>query len=114
LYQISRKGKPIFVAIWKGWGILVALIPVVVMLLISQWKELDASRFGLELGFLICAALLWVIGSKLNKRPHVAFFDSDKSPDGFKSQHTFFFIPMQWYGVAFLIITLLTTLIKLT
>jgi hypothetical protein len=101
------------VVIWKGWGILVALIPVAVMILMSQWKELDSSRFGLELGFLICAASLWVIGSKLNKPPHVAFFDTEKPATEFKSQHTFFFIPMQWFGVVFAVIALLTTLIKL-
>jgi hypothetical protein len=103
-----------FIAIWKGWGILVALIPAAVMILISQWKELDASRFGLELGFLICAVLLWLIGSKLNKTPHVAFFDTEKPAIEFKSQHTFFFIPMQWYGVVFAFIALLTTMIKIT
>lgn len=103
--------------IWTGWGI---LVPVLLALGIGGTGALgeeflppEASTYGFVAGALISAVLIYLIGRKLNK-PEQGFHPKTGEPVVYRNRHTFFFVPMQYWGaivpVVGLVVTVVTTL----
>ncbi|KTS92780.1 membrane protein [Pseudomonas oryzihabitans] len=90
--------------VWSGFGFLAFLIPIALVL---------AGQFGMDamLGggwyaahkavaavlLLIAAALVWIVGVKLNSDQGRLLIDPNTQEQVvFKRRHTIFWIPMQW------------------
>jgi hypothetical protein len=95
--------------IWKGWGILVLLIPAVLVaggdaVLQDVMGENYNSPVMKALLLLVSAAAVWVAGRKLNSAPVKNLIDPETGEVvGIKPVHSLFWIPMQWYAVLWMI-----------
>jgi hypothetical protein len=95
--------------IWKGWGILALLIPAVfiaggdVLLQEILGAQYD-SPVVKALLLLVSAAAVWVAGRKLNGVPVKKLIDPETGKTvAFKTVHSIFWIPMEWYAVLWVI-----------
>ena len=91
--------------IWKGWGILALIVPVVIMLA-SQWLSgmlgvSDLSHPGVvALVCFVSAIVVWFVGKKLNGAPEKILLDAESGEEvRIKPQHSLFWIPMQWFSL---------------
>lgn len=94
--------------IWQGWGVLALLIPA---LAVFMSGALGGALLGAEAasmqhwvtaaGLILSAALVWVVGKKLNDAPGRVLVDPKTGQAvELKPRHTLFWIPMQWIAVA--------------
>ena len=74
------------IIIWKGLGVVVPIIPLIIIATMD--KMMPGSSFAVTLGFLLSGGALYFLGKKLNE---------------FESSHSFFFIPMQYWGYPLMI-----------
>lgn len=95
--------------IWKGYGILVPVIVVgsffsmVIFKLDTTWFKNPDDAFTFITG--TWALLFWVLGNHLNREE--GGFNPRRIDLKLRSRHSFFFIPMQWWGLLFFLLTLL-------
>lgn len=110
--------------IWRGWGILAALIPAAVFILFVAVFGLLAAVFGAKgaavanspyMGLLMVlvpgacsAALVWWLGRKLNSGPTRELVDPKTGQRVvLRKEHSLFWIPMQWWAIPIALIVLL-------
>lgn len=101
--------------IWQGLGFLGALIPILVLL--AGQIGLDAllgdgyytaHTWAASLCLTISAALVWLLGSKLNNKPPRELIDpKTQQVVLLKKTHALFWIPLQYFSIALLIIAIL-------
>lgn len=94
--------------IWRGWGILAALIPIGLLVVIQIIVD---AVFGANtyqqyadvlspLGLLVGAAILWVLGRRLNGQPGRVMIDQATGQQvEFRRDHSLFFIKMEYWAV---------------
>ncbi|MFS0874027.1 hypothetical protein [Paenibacillus xylanilyticus] len=92
--------------LWKGWGILGIIFPVVVAGLLASLGFTDENaRWYYFIGLALSAILIWFIGKHLNKDKDEVF-THEKTGQRYKlgNRHTLFFIPLQYYAIVYLIL----------
>ena len=90
--------------IWKGWGFLVAVFTFgasLAMELITESMTGDdtfyqTAAWPLALAFVVAGVLTWFVGTKLRAR----------------GAHTFFFVPMHYWGVALIALSVLAFVLR--
>lgn len=90
--------------VWQGFGFLVALVPVVILLLFSMLGIDKNFKYSEEVTLLATAIIVWVVGRKLNSQPAKILIDPQTNQEVvFKNKHTMFWIPMEYYAILFAI-----------
>jgi hypothetical protein len=92
--------------IWRGWGILGLLIPILALGLGMMVAEAVAPSNAAVTGivvFIFClagAATVWVVGERLNSRPGRLLVDPATGEKVvLRSTHSLFWIPLQWWAI---------------
>lgn len=105
--------------IWRGWGILAALIPAAFFILFAVVFGVGAKGtavanspyMGLFMVLVpgVCsAALVWWLGRKLNSAPARELVDPKTGQRVvLRNDHSLFWIPMQWWAIPIALIVLL-------
>jgi hypothetical protein len=91
--------------IWRGWGFLVAVFAFgasLAMELITESITRDddfyqREAWPLAVAFVVAGVVTWLVGQKLNARTAIDETKGQIPPIG--GSHTFFFVPMQYWGV---------------
>ena len=94
------------IIIWRGLGFLVAVIAFGCSLAgnfianaIAGEGYFDRHKWPLGLSLLVAAALCWLLGDYLRKRPGRVVIDKQTGREfELKKIHSLFFIPMHWWG----------------
>jgi len=101
--------------IWSRWGVVVFLILMTVMISVqlvaesvtgnsSYWQD---NSYLLTLSFFISGVSCWFLGKWMNKpKAEKKYIDKEtKQEVSFpQRKHTFFFIPVEYWGPIFLVI----------
>lgn len=82
--------------VWKGWGILTPLIVVSAVVT----GTLTGGPYGAIGGSLVAAIVNWVVGQNFNRPLREAGVGPGR-------RHTFFWVPMELWSIAFLAYALL-------
>lgn len=86
--------------IWQGLGFLAALIPFVLLVLLSLFDKSNTFTYGNEIVLAISAIAVWLVGKKLNGTKGKVLIDPETKQEVLlKNKHTMFWIPMEWFGV---------------
>lgn len=86
--------------IWQGFGFLAALIPFVLLVLLSLFDKSHTFTYGNELVLAVSAIAVWLVGKKLNGAKGKILIDPETKQEVLlKDKHTMFWIPMEWYGL---------------
>lgn len=87
--------------IWQGWGILVVLIGALFTVPLgfgaASLLGSDSAGIGAGTGLILSAVAVYLAGSKLNA-PVQGYHPSTGQPVLHRNRHTFFFVPMQYWG----------------
>lgn len=85
--------------VWQGLGFLAALIPVILIVIMD--KAAPSMVHGTAVALVISAIIVWLVGTKLNGGEGKVLVDPETEQEVvLKKDHTLFWIPMQWIGVA--------------
>ncbi len=94
--------------IWKGYGFLAILIPVMILVLVSMiFPDIAGSDSSEESPGIVVAISLalssfatWKVGKRLNGGDGKIFIDPDTGEDVLlKSEHSFWFINLEYWGI---------------
>ncbi len=105
--------------IWEGEGYLAALIPIIIFFLyIAIETVFTGSEELSSLGVVFCLAfssyLLWIIGKRLNRNNRRRLIDPKTNEEVILiSNHSLFFIKIQYWGLIFGIASFLLFIIEL-
>ena len=105
--------------IWEGHGYLAALIPIIIFFLYLVIETVFTGSEDLSsLGVIFCLALssylLWIIGKRLNRNNNRRLIDPETNEEVIlKSNHSLFFIKLQYWGVIFGIASVLLFITEL-
>lgn len=87
--------------VWQGLGFLVVLIPIIFLVLIGATAGTTQMTYGIETALILSAISIWLLGKKLNGGPGKVLIDPETNEEVvFKSKHTLFWIPMEWFAIA--------------
>jgi hypothetical protein len=99
--------------VWQGWGFLAALIPMGGYLLLAKIVQVLLGAAYLEthswpgaLGTLIGAAVVWVLGWKLNGPGRTLVDPVTGKNVVLRKRNTLFFVPMQYVGIVLGVVAL--------
>jgi hypothetical protein len=91
--------------IWRGWGILAILIPLVALGLGAVIGMAIAPSNGAAAGVVTAifglagSATVWVVGERLNGAPGRLLVDPATGEKLIlRSTHTLFWVPLQWWA----------------
>ena len=102
--------------IWSGWGILVPMFPLLTCFAAYSLKD---SLFGVSsegvtnmwpavVGMFAAAVITWFMGIYFRNRENQVFQDPNTGQEFVvHKKHSLYFISMHWWGVIFLILSLL-------
>jgi len=102
--------------IWKGWGFLVAVFAFgasLAMELITESMTGDDTFYQREswplaLAFVIAGVVTWFVGKALHARGARTVIDKATGQElTIGGSHTFFFVPMHYWGVVLIALALL-------
>ncbi|GAA4502318.1 hypothetical protein [Pseudaeromonas paramecii] len=108
------------IVIWRGWGIAVPVIVVVLVLAMELLvdKVTGTPAFRMQhswvwlLDVLPAALALWWLGRKLESRPGRVVIDKQTHTEfELKAKHDLFWIPVKWWALPLLGLGLLFTLV---
>ena len=93
--------------IWRGWGILAALIPAAFLIMFSvvlgigaKGKLLAKPTQMIPASRGCSAAVVWWLGRKLNSAPTRELVDPKTGQRVLlRNDHSLFWIPMQWWAI---------------
>ncbi|MCK5846895.1 MAG: hypothetical protein KAG84_05615 [Bacteroidales bacterium] len=84
---------------WKGRGILVPVILLIVSLLTGLLLDTD-SKYFISVALLLSAFITWYLGRKWNNAPGQIVVDKETGEEiELVNEHTLYFIKMQYWGV---------------
>lgn len=98
--------------IWSGAGLLVPVIAGIGLFAGSALVGL-VGDVGWSLGVLASGIAMWFLGRRLNDKPAKLLVDPETGEEVLmrhRNDHTFFFIPMQWWGAVVAVLGLLYVL----
>jgi len=92
--------------VWKGWGILAILVPIVFMFIVDLATNVmfgdgfyRESNWTLSLVLILSALSIYFIGIKLNNKIGQKVIDKETGEEiELKSIHSLFWIPLQYWG----------------
>ncbi|MCF6173480.1 MAG: hypothetical protein L3J44_06855 [Campylobacteraceae bacterium] len=92
--------------VWKGWGILGIIIPLVLSLLVAMVTDsfygknfYKNSQWAMPLVFVLSAIIVYLVGYKLNNKPGRIVIDPKNNERiELKTVHSMFWIPLQYWG----------------
>jgi hypothetical protein len=101
--------------IWRGLGFLVAVITFGCALIANLMSNaiagegyFDHHKWPLGVALLISALICWYVGDFLLHRPGRVVIDKKTGKElTLKKSHTFFFIPMHWWGAILVVFALM-------
>lgn len=93
--------------VWRGWGILVALLPItcslIAELVFDHQYGAGAYRVAswpMPLALALSALPVYWVGDRLHRQPGRAVIDVETQARlTLKPEHTFFWIPMRYWSV---------------
>ncbi|RRB02835.1 hypothetical protein [Larkinella rosea] len=89
--------------VWSGLGFLSAVIVIVCTAIFNS--VLTSVSYHTSIGLVVAAAINWWVGTNLNSGEGRLLKDEETGEMiRFKRNHTLFWIPMQWWSVAFLLL----------
>ncbi len=101
--------------VWKGWGILALIIPVIMSL--SVGLTLDSyygehyfirSDWAMPLVLGISSIAVFIVGYKINSKPGKIVVDPENNEKiELKTTHSMFWIPLQYWSLFILAIAIL-------
>jgi hypothetical protein len=105
--------------IWRGWGILVAVIAFLGLL---AGQLVGTAIFGpagyernatwlVGVGLLVAAAVLWPIGQRMNSGAQVLVDKATGQEVILKPGHSLFFIPVQYWSPILAVIAVLMIIV---
>lgn len=87
--------------VWQGFGFLAVLIPIALAVLLSIADPSNSLVYGNSTMLALSAAAVWAVGKKLNGAPGRLLIDPvNRQPVLLKNKHTLFWIPMEWFALA--------------
>ncbi|MDA3908592.1 MAG: hypothetical protein PF437_05845 [Sulfurimonas sp.] len=92
--------------IWKGWGILAFIIPLLFALLMEIVSDsvfgagfYKSASWAMPLALLLSSPVVFVVGSKLNNKPGKILIDPENNQEiELKGVHSLFWIPLQYWS----------------
>lgn len=100
--------------VWKGWGILVLLIPLLFIITVEIFGEAliggdTLSDYVIGCNLLLSAVICFVLGRKLNDpSKDKELVDPETGETHIhKVRHSFFWIPMQWWSIVMALLGLM-------
>jgi len=99
--------------VWKGWGILALIIPLLISLTVgsiidAQYGEdfYKNSSWAMPLVLVLSSIVVFVVGYKINNKPGKIVIDPENNEQiELKTTHTMFWIPLQYWGIIILAIS---------
>lgn len=92
--------------VWQGLGFLAVLIPALLLVLLGMIEKTMPVPHGNEIVTLLSAIAVWFIGKYLNSMPGKVLIDPETNQKvELKEKHTIFWVPMQWFSIILLAIT---------
>ena len=96
--------------IWKGWGILALVIPLLISLGVGAGVDYyygegfyEGSTWAMPLVLGFSAIIVFLVGWKINNRPGKIVIDPENNQEvELKTTHTIFWIPFQYWGIIIL------------
>jgi hypothetical protein len=94
--------------IWRGWGFLVVVFvfgaslatELITESVTGDHEFYQAQAWPLALAFLIAGVVTWLVGQRLNAGSTRTVIDKATGQESrITRAHTFFFVPMQYWGV---------------
>lgn len=101
---------------WQGLGFLALAIPFVILLLTNYVLDAifghgfySSQNYSPLIAMTISAVIIWFVGRKLNTdKPERILIDQATGEKVIlKKKHTFFFVPLQWWALIYIIFGLL-------
>ncbi len=100
--------------IWKGWGILAILIPLLISLGAGAGFDYfygegfyKNSTWAMPIVLLFSSIIVFLVGYKINNKPGKILIDPESNEKvELKTTHTMFWIPVQYWGVAIFCISI--------
>ena len=101
---------------WRGAGILGLVIPVVLYFVVAfissrvsdrPMEELEKTKNTYVIAEIISAAILWPLGTWLNRKSVDTPFDPETGrPATGGWNHTLFFIPLQYWSIIWVVVAI--------
>lgn len=92
--------------VWRGWGIAIPVIVIVIQLLVEQVMERFAASLVVPqrqvwlLGLSLAALVVWWVGRWLEARPGRVVIDKQTQAEyEIKAKHDLFWIPFKWWAI---------------
>lgn len=104
-----------FIVLWQGFGFLAFLVPFLVALVfnLALGPYWDTHRWPFFVAMLVAAPVVWFLGRFLNNRPGRALLDPKTGQQvTLRKRHSLFWIPMQYWGIAWLGLGVLSLWVK--
>lgn len=105
--------------IWQGWGILVVVLYFGIGILMQNLinavfhdpEYYSNNAWPIFLTAVVSGLAIWFVGLRFNGRKGQILIDKETGHEvELKSTHTFFFIPMQYWAIIIMVLTLLAYL----
>jgi hypothetical protein len=89
--------------IWTGWGVLVAVIAVVGMIVAGGLSDIFQTDkdWPFAIGAIVSAAINYFVAEKLEDKGRLVVDPESGEQILLKKSHSFFFIPMKYWTYAF-------------
>ena len=98
--------------IWQGLGILVVFIPVAYLVavlgIVFGLQKPELIYLGTAFAMALSTFTIWSMGKKLNNSEGKVLIDPETNEKiTIKNKHSLFWIPMQWFAIPALLLTLI-------
>jgi len=100
--------------VWKGWGLMVLAIPLACSFLLQFIVNFNfgeefykTESWPMPVAFILSAIPVFILGYKLNNKPGRVVVDIETNERiELKTIHSFFWIPMQYWGAIIICISI--------
>ena len=99
--------------IWRGYGLLGLVIPWFCVVFLKSFFEIlpfenheTLSLYGLSISCFIGGLITYLWGKKLNSVKPKILYDEERKKYIITTKHTLFWIPMQYFGIIYMILSI--------
>ncbi|MFM2481696.1 hypothetical protein [Celerinatantimonas sp. YJH-8] len=108
-----------FIVIWRGWGILVVPIVIIITLAVVSMMDMlpqgiagHLHHFDITVAMILSAIAVWFVGCKLNNQPGRELIDRQTGQlVTLKTTHSLFFIPVQYWVIPLALFALISCIL---
>ena len=106
--------------VWRGWGIGVPLIVIVVQLLTEELVDsitgthvfIKTHSWVWLIGLSVSAIIIWFIGQRLDMKSGRIVLDKETQREyELKSRHDFFWLSFKWWAIPVFVLGLIFTFV---